>query len=157
MSEASVIHHTFVLERSYPVAPERVFAAFSDPALKRRWFVEGDHHTVEHYELDFRVGGCERASLRFGPGTPIAGALCSNEQRHLDIVPAGRIVSASTMAINGRPISASLCTFEFRPSAAGCDLVFTHQAAFFEHSDGPAMREAGWRAIFDRLTAALAD
>jgi len=34
MKERSVIHSTFVIERGYPVPPERVYAAFSDPAKK---------------------------------------------------------------------------------------------------------------------------
>ena len=46
MEERSVIHHTFVIERSYAAQPERVFAAFADPAKKRRWFAEGEHHDV---------------------------------------------------------------------------------------------------------------
>ena len=41
MSEPSVTHATFVIERSYPKAPGRVFAAFADPDKKRRWFAEG--------------------------------------------------------------------------------------------------------------------
>src|SRR5262245_23426362 len=47
MQEPSVVHNTFVLERSYPVAPERVFAALSNPAKKRRWFLEGGGTDVE--------------------------------------------------------------------------------------------------------------
>jgi uncharacterized protein YndB with AHSA1/START domain len=41
MEKLSVTHSTFVIERSYATTPERVFAAFSDPAKKRRWFCGG--------------------------------------------------------------------------------------------------------------------
>jgi hypothetical protein len=63
------------------------------------------------------------------------------------------VVLASTMAIGGKPISASLVTFEFLPSGTGTDLIFTHQGAFFEGADGPEMREAGWRSLLERLNA----
>ena len=38
MSNRSVTHTTFVIERTYPVPPARVFAAFADVELKERWF-----------------------------------------------------------------------------------------------------------------------
>jgi uncharacterized protein YndB with AHSA1/START domain len=151
MEPTSVIHSTFVVERTYPVTPERAFAAFADPEQKRRWFAAGDHHDVEHYELDFRVGGKERACLRFHQSTPLPGQLCTNDTGYLDIVPDHRIVFASTMAIGEKCISASLATVEFLPSEDGTDVIFTHQGAFFEGSDGPQMREAGWRKLLSRL------
>ena len=70
MKESPVIHSTFVLERSYPVAPERVFTAFADPAFKRRWFAEGLNHTVEEFVMDFRPGGVERVAYRSRPSLP---------------------------------------------------------------------------------------
>ena len=40
MTNRSVVHSTFVVERLYPAAPSRVFFALSNPAAKRRWFVD---------------------------------------------------------------------------------------------------------------------
>lgn len=152
MEERSVIHSTFVIERSYPATPERVFAAFADPTKKRRWFVEGDGHEVEHYEMDFRVGGKERARFRFKEGTPLKGIACTNDTSYQDIVPNRRVVLASTMTVGGKCISASLATVELLASKTGTDLIFTHQGAFFEGADGPEMREVGWRKLFEKLT-----
>ena len=156
-AEQAVVHNTFVIERSYPVRPERVFAAFADPAKKRRWFAEGHHHEVEQFEMEFRVGGAERTLYRFGAGTPFPGTGLSNEGTYQDIVTNSRIVLASNMSLGDKRISASLATFELVPTEKGTDLIFTDQAAFFEGADGPQMREAGWRTLFDKLATELGE
>jgi uncharacterized protein YndB with AHSA1/START domain len=155
MHEQSVIHNTFVIERSYPVPPERVFAALSDPAQKRRWFVDGGGNKVEYYEMQFEVGGKDRA--RFSHSGPMEGILFTNEGTYQDIVPGRRVVLASTMSMGEKRISSSLTTFELLSTEIGTDLIFTHQGAFYEGSDGPEMREGGWRRLLERLAAALAD
>ena len=60
-----VTHASFTLERSYPVPPGRVFAAWADPALKSRWFAGGD--ACPNHELDFRW-----AAARWPPAAPRA-------------------------------------------------------------------------------------
>lgn len=148
-----VIHDTFVIVRSYPKPVTAVFAAFSDPAKKKRWF----GYAAEAFELDFRVGGREVSRGRLGDDTPLPGVSIAAEGQHLDIVPDQRIVIAATMTVGGQRISAGLYTFEFRPTAEGAELSFTHQAVFFENADGPEMRKAGWEALLDRLAQSLAN
>lgn len=153
VAELTVTHSTYVIERKFAVSPERVFDAFADPAKKRRWFRGKD---AEEFEMDFRPGGRERWMSRFKEGSPFPGATLTNETTYQDIVPNSRIVIAYTMAINDHRMSASLATFEFRPDGAGTELVFTEQAAFFEGSDGPKMRQEGWSKLLDSLAAELA-
>jgi uncharacterized protein YndB with AHSA1/START domain len=156
MEQQSVIHSTFVIERSFAATPARVFDAFADPSKKRRWFVDGEGNKVEQYEMDFRVGGKERARFRLGEQTPLKGVACTNDTIYQDIVRDRRLVFASTMTIGERCISASLVTAEFLPSNSGTDLVLTHQGAFFEGADGPEMREEGWQTLLDRLATEFA-
>lgn len=150
MEGRSVIHSTFEIVRSCPVAPERVFAAFADPAKKLRWFREEDNSITEEFEMDFRVGGRERTRFRLKSG-PFEGVICTNDTTYQDIVPDSRIVLAYTMTLGERRFSASLATFEMLPDGVGTKLVFTEQAAFFEGADGPEMRKEGWRLLLDRL------
>ncbi len=48
----STEHGTFVVEWTYPVSPDRVFAAFEDPATKLRWSVGANAGEVREHTLD---------------------------------------------------------------------------------------------------------
>lgn len=153
----SVIHNTFVLERHYPKPPERVFSALSNSDKKQKWFAASEHHDLEQFELDFRVGGVERTRYRFNSNSPFPGVALATEGTIQDIVPNQRVVIASTMSLGEKRISTSLVTFELLPTEDGTDLILTHQGAFYEGSDGPEMREGGWRKLLDQLAAAMRD
>lgn len=101
--------------------------------------------------MDFRVGGSEHSRGKMQDGTPLA-----NDTSYQDIEPNRRIVFAYTMSVGGRRISASLSTIELLATDKGTDFVYTEQAAFFEGSDGPKIREAGWSSLFEQLAKELA-
>jgi uncharacterized protein YndB with AHSA1/START domain len=152
MDTLPVLPSTFVIERSYPVPRERVFAALSQEDRKRRWYADREGAI---FEMDFRVGGRSVSRSRMGPDTPFEGVELANEEYFHNIVPDQRIVSAATMTIGGKPISVALMTIELVATDSGTDLICTHQAVFLEGADGPEMREHGWNALFDRLGAIL--
>ena len=159
MSEQPAVHSTFTIERSYPAAPARVFAAFADPATKRRWFFDGKGSSSESYSAEFRIGGVEKSRFTFArgpPGAPPPGTQMGNDTVYLDIVANTRIVFAYTMLVGDRRHSVSLATVELSAAGnGGTRLLFTEQAAFFDPSDGAHLREAGWRELLSRLEKAL--
>lgn len=161
MSEPSVVHSSFTLERLYQASPERIFAAFESPAKKQRWFAEGKGWDLNEFTSEFRVGGRERSRFQFNPGpnppqgAPPKGTLMGNDTVFLDIVPGKRIVFAYTMSVHEQPFSASLTTIELHVKEGGTELVLTEQAAFFENSDGPDLRKQGWTQLLEQLHQAL--
>lgn len=161
MTEKTAVHSTFTIERIYAAPPARVFGAFADPALKRRWLMDGKGTADEGYTAEFRVGGFEKSRFTFtgGPsGAPPPGTPMGNDTVYLDIVPNERIVFAYTMLVGERRHSVSLATVELSASRnGGTRLVFTEQAAFFEPSDGARLREAGWRGLLAKVEEVLQD
>jgi uncharacterized protein YndB with AHSA1/START domain len=149
MTERSVTHATFVIERRYDASPARVFGAFADPAAKRRWFTNPEAGPSKH-ELDFRVGGRE-----FNQGGPPDGPTYSFDATYQDIVPSERIVSTYIMHFDQTLMSVSLATVELKAAGAGTLLVYTEQGAFLDGLDVPAQREHGTRELLDALEAEL--
>ena len=156
-TKSETIHNTFTIERRFPHRPARVFSAFAQPALKRRWYGESDQHEIQDFHMDFRLGGTERFRYRFKEGHPIAGSEIANESTYQDIVGEKRIVMTTRMALNGKPIAVMLATFEFVPTENGTDVILTHQGAYIDWPDGVKMIEMGWRGLVERLANELAE
>jgi uncharacterized protein YndB with AHSA1/START domain len=150
MSKRSTRHDTFVIERTYPSSPARVFAAWSDPKAKARWFVGPDNWEKSNHALDFRVGGRETVS-----GGPPGGPVHSYSALYQDIVPERRIVTTYEMHMDKTRISVSLATVELEPDGDGTRLIYTEQGVFLDGHDNVASREKGTRDLLDNLAAAL--
>ena len=150
MTQRSVKHATFTIERSFGVAPARVFAAYADPKAKARWFVGPDEWEKSNLKLDFHVGGWESVS-----GGPPGGPTHHYNALYQDIVANERVVLTSEMHMNEIRISVSLGTTEFKPADQGTKLVYTEQSVFLDGHDDAGSRERGTRALFDNLETAL--
>jgi uncharacterized protein YndB with AHSA1/START domain len=90
MSERSIEHADFTPERRYGAAPERVFAAWADPAAKARWFAGPEEWQVGPHELDLREGGSE-----VGAGGPRAGPVHTYRAIYWEVVPNGSSIPTS--------------------------------------------------------------
>ena len=146
----TAIHKSFTIERVYPTTAARVFAAFTDPVKKRRWFAEGVGFIVDSFTLDFRVGGFERTRFRYGDGPPM-----TNDCVFLDIIDNERMVFAYSMTIGGAPLSASLSTIELEPAKGGTRLRFTEHDVFLDGKDGSESRREGSLGLLERLAQEL--
>lgn len=151
-SSGSVVHSTFVIERTFDAPLARVWQAFADPAQKHEWFGTSDDWTTVEDTDDFRVGG-----LAVSEGEFHGGPVSRYEARYTDIVDEQRIVLTYDMWLDGAHISTSVATYEL--AADGPDattLRFTEQGTHVDGLDSPASREEGTRGIFDTLAAYLA-
>jgi uncharacterized protein YndB with AHSA1/START domain len=126
--------------------PDRVFAAWADPAAKRRWFAGPD----AGYSLDFRVGGLEIVCSHDADG-----ARLTFESRYQDILDGERIAYTSTLSVGDALATASITTVELRATATGTALLLTESAAFFDGREQPHWREHGTAAWLDALTIKL--
>lgn len=149
---------SFVIERRYNAAPQKVFAAWADPVAKRAWFAEGEGWEIKSYELDFREGGTERSTFRHLSGVETFGEQTwfGNETMFNEIVPNQRIIFTYSMDRNGVRFSVSLASVELSPMEKGTRMVFTEHGAFFDGADGAKMREAGWQELLQKLDEHLA-
>lgn len=144
---AGAMHSTFTAERHYPASPERVFAAWQDPAIKARWFASpGTAH-----DMDFRVGGTEIVQeQRFGEEN------LRFTSTYQEIRPRELILCSSTMYRGDELGTASVTTVEFVPQDGGTRPVLTEHGVYLTDWEGPSSREEGTASWLEQLGAHLA-
>jgi len=147
MTKRSSAHAAFTIERTYAAKPPRVFQAFADPEVKKKWFGGPPDWNPGVATFDFREGGSETSK----GGGPPGGDTHDFDCRYYDIVPDERIVYSYEMHISGRRISVSLTTVELRPEGAGTRLTLTEQGVFLDGYDDAGAREEGTRWLLGEL------
>jgi uncharacterized protein YndB with AHSA1/START domain len=160
MTERSIIHDMFVIERTYPASPSRVFAAFASKEAKDPWGDTGDTgDTAEAepatgpVEFDFRVSGHERFGFAY------QGVNYTYDAFYYDIVPDQRLVYSYEMYADGMRFSVSVATIEFGKTNDGTTLTWTEQGAYldgFDGQDAPRLRQGGISEMLDGLAKYLA-
>jgi uncharacterized protein YndB with AHSA1/START domain len=141
MSERSIVHSTFTLERIYPAPISEAFRAWADPQIKVRWFAGNP----ADYQLDFRPGGLERNSAVHD------GKKITWESLYREIVSDKRIVYTSVLAEDGTVATVSLTTVEFVSDDSGTRLVLVEAGAYLDGREQPAWREQGTGDWLDAL------
>jgi uncharacterized protein YndB with AHSA1/START domain len=145
MSDHSVAHATFTLERVYPAPPDRVFDAWADPKVKGRWFAGNP----DDYALDLRPGGIERNRATH------EGKQITWESLYREIVTDERIVYTSILAEGTTVATVSLTTVEFVPEGEGTRLTLVEAGAYLDGREQPAWREQGTGDWLDALGSDL--
>ena len=133
-----------VVRRVIPVARERVFAAWLDPASLARWMRPGGTLDAA-VEVEARIGGGFRIVMRHASGA------VEHTGEYLVIDPPARL--SFTWRSTNTDNRATVVTVELHQHPSGTELVLTHRGL------PPRMVEAhrkGWTDIARHLEADLA-
>ena len=136
------------LSRRYPVGPEKVWRAWTDPEAVKRWWGPGPGEPVSAAELDVRVGG--RFRIVFG-GPDGKAHECAGVYK--EVVPNRKLVFTWTWP-NSTPERESLVTLVFRAVEGGTELDFKHEQLFDEKVRDDHKR--GWTSLLGKLAEFLA-
>jgi uncharacterized protein YndB with AHSA1/START domain len=135
------------LTRSYPVAPEKVWRAWTDPQAIARWWGPGGVQPASLAQLDVRVGG--RFRIVFGGPE---GKDHEVQGVYKEVVPNRKLVFTWTWP-NSTPERESLVTIMFRAVDRGTQLDFLHEQLFDETVRDNHRR--GWSESFAKLEVYL--
>jgi uncharacterized protein YndB with AHSA1/START domain len=133
------------LERLYPVAPEKVWRAWTEPKALIAWFGPGAPDSVSVAEIDVRVGGSFHIafSTRDGEQHDVSGTYLEVQRpRTLKF----------TWKWKSTPERESLVTVNLVSSAdgQGTQMIFVHEQ--FHDEAARVDHEGGWTLTFEKLS-----
>jgi len=131
------------LRRRYPVGPEKVWRAWTDPEALKLWWGPGGPEAVSVVQLDLRVGG--RFRIVFGGPR---GDDHEVQGVYREVVPNRKLAFTWTWP-RTTPERESLVTILFKPDGGGTELDFLHAQHFDESVRDGHLR--GWSEAFVKL------
>jgi uncharacterized protein YndB with AHSA1/START domain len=134
------------IQRSYPVAPEKVWRAWTEAQALSQWFGPGQRPGPVTAEIDLRVGGAYRIAFSTDDGQTheVSGV-------YQEVQPCRRLVF--TWAWKSTPERVSRVSIDLEPSAEGTALSFVHDR--FHDEQARVNHERGWQRAFDKLAGFL--
>lgn len=130
------------ITRTYPVAPEKVWRAWTEPQVLKQWFGPSSPSTLCVAEIDLRVGGRYRLAFSAPDGEvhDVSGV-------YQEVDPNKRLVF--TFAWKSTPDRVSQVAIALTPNEEGTEFKFVHDRFFNEKArDNHA---GGWPLFFDNL------
>jgi uncharacterized protein YndB with AHSA1/START domain len=144
---------SLALKRRLNAPPEKVYAAWTNPAQLAKWFGPKDIEALR-IELDPRVGGRFKIVMR--DTDACTGTAEAGEEHHVsgvyrEVVPNEKLVF--TWAWRSTPERESLVTVLIKPDGAGSLLTLIHAQLFDEEARD--RHEHGWIGCLDKLETFL--
>ena len=140
MDKAQDISLTLI--RKIKATPEKVFAAWTDPKILKKWMAPSDDMEVTLAETNLKVGGRYRIIMHEPDGKDhIVGGTYS------EISPSSKLVF--TWAWENAPDMETLVTIELRKVSEGTELTLTHTK--FGNEQARDMHNKGWLGCVGRL------
>lgn len=140
---------SLTLNRVFKAAPERVFDAWTDPALLAKWWGPDGTGPLDP-QLDLREGGEYRLDMQGAE----SGAIYRLRGRYVTIDRPHRLAFTWEWLDEDNSIDGeTLVELEFRPVEGGTELVLTHTG--FANDSRRAAHEEGWTSSMGCLERAL--
>jgi uncharacterized protein YndB with AHSA1/START domain len=142
--------HTLHIERTYRAPAQRVFDAFTNPEVMRRWWHAEREWETSEAEVDLRIGG----EIRVVMGDPKAGAEYGGGGRFTEVDPPRRL-AFTWIWDDDANATRMLIEIEFEQRDGVTVVRFTHSGLWDE--EAVRSHRGGWNGAFDNLAAALAE
>jgi uncharacterized protein YndB with AHSA1/START domain len=140
---------SIVVARRFEASPERVFDAWLDPEIARKWLFSTPDGEMVRAETDPRIGGSFTFTERRN------GEDIEHVGEYLVIDRPTRLVF--TFAVPKYSDEYDRVTVEIRRLGTGCELTLTNEMSPEIHREWGEQTRSGWTTLLDGLAAVLAD